>query len=251
MKMSVPADREYEFQWVETPTGPRLQVRVTETVCAFDVGRGGVYRQTGQWSDVPVAKQSSPADVVAKPNPIEDYDITDGSSLDGSAAAVAKLIGKVSDSFRTLAANHSYWQGWPGTQAFARRAVKTMIDVGLLSIDNGGAVSQGQLEKSFFSVISPAILESIHRDNSNELEVRRIWDKVRLAVAHHATKAPVEPTGGLYTFRPNGEPVQTDVVIDVCDQGHRFAKLLDHPVRDGRPRCVHCLAQGFDSLRKA
>jgi len=55
--------------------------------------------------------------------------------------------------------------------------------------------------------------------------------------------------GHLYTFRPNGEPVQTDAAIDVCDMGHRFAKLPDHPTRDGRPRCIHCLAQGFDLLR--
>lgn len=39
------------------------------------------------------------------------------------------------------------------------------------------------------------------------------------------------------------------VIIDRCDYGHQFAKLVDHPVRDGKPRCPHCLAIGFDSQR--
>ena len=38
-------------------------------------------------------------------------------------------------------------------------------------------------------------------------------------------------------------------VIDTCDNGHKFAKLSDHPQRDGRPRCPHCLAIFFDNHR--
>ena len=38
-------------------------------------------------------------------------------------------------------------------------------------------------------------------------------------------------------------------VIDKCEFGHTFAKLPDHPTRDGSPRCPHCLAMGFDKLR--
>lgn len=39
------------------------------------------------------------------------------------------------------------------------------------------------------------------------------------------------------------------VVIEMCDQGHKFAKLPDHPMRDGRARCPHCMAIGLDDLR--
>ena len=37
-------------------------------------------------------------------------------------------------------------------------------------------------------------------------------------------------------------------VLDTCDQGHPFYKRLDHPQRDGKARCVYCLAIGFDKL---
>lgn len=45
----------------------------------------------------------------------------------------------------------------------------------------------------------------------------------------------------------NAAPSQ--VVIDTCDSGHRFAKLSDHPMRDGKARCPHCLAIGLDAAR--
>lgn len=38
-------------------------------------------------------------------------------------------------------------------------------------------------------------------------------------------------------------------IVDICEQGHKFAKLNDHPKRDGLPRCPHCMAQGLDTLR--
>lgn len=42
----------------------------------------------------------------------------------------------------------------------------------------------------------------------------------------------------------------SDAIIEMCDLGHRFAKLPDHP-RDGRglSRCPHCMAQGLDRMR--
>lgn len=40
-----------------------------------------------------------------------------------------------------------------------------------------------------------------------------------------------------------------DVLIDECEHGHKFAKLVDHPKRDGMPRCPHCLAIGLDAMR--
>lgn len=42
--------------------------------------------------------------------------------------------------------------------------------------------------------------------------------------------------------------VLSDVVVDTCDQNHKFAKLPDHPMRDGKPRCPHCLSIGHDRL---
>lgn len=39
-------------------------------------------------------------------------------------------------------------------------------------------------------------------------------------------------------------------VIDMCDQGHKFAKLPDHPMRDGKARCPHCMATGLDAAWK-
>ena len=37
--------------------------------------------------------------------------------------------------------------------------------------------------------------------------------------------------------------------IDECHSGHRFAKLADHPTKDGLARCPHCLAIGLDASR--
>jgi hypothetical protein len=34
--------------------------------------------------------------------------------------------------------------------------------------------------------------------------------------------------------------------IDKCDQGHKFAKLPDHPFKDGKVRCPYCIAEGLD-----
>ena len=53
---------------------------------------------------------------------------------------------------------------------------------------------------------------------------------------------------GELKFQSPGVQQARQVTTDMCDQGHRFAKLPDHPLRDGRPRCVHCLAIGFDLL---
>lgn len=39
--------------------------------------------------------------------------------------------------------------------------------------------------------------------------------------------------------------------IDTCDLGHKFAKLADHPKKDGVARCPHCMATGLDSERAA
>lgn len=39
-------------------------------------------------------------------------------------------------------------------------------------------------------------------------------------------------------------------VIETCDFGHKFAKLPDHPKKDGLARCPHCMASGLDALRK-
>jgi DNA-directed RNA polymerase subunit alpha len=30
--------------------------------------------------------------------------------------------------------------------------------------------------------------------------------------------------------------------IDTCPLGHTFAKLPDHPTKDGKPRCPHCMS---------
>lgn len=40
-------------------------------------------------------------------------------------------------------------------------------------------------------------------------------------------------------------------IIDMCDQGHRFAKLPDHPTWDGRARCPHCMVVGLKALENA
>lgn len=39
-----------------------------------------------------------------------------------------------------------------------------------------------------------------------------------------------------------------EMVVDQCEQGHKFAKLPDHPKRDGIARCPHCLAIGREAL---
>ncbi len=44
----------------------------------------------------------------------------------------------------------------------------------------------------------------------------------------------------------NGGPVP-----DMCDFGHAFAKLPNHPMRDGQARCPYCMARGLDAYRAA
>jgi hypothetical protein len=40
-------------------------------------------------------------------------------------------------------------------------------------------------------------------------------------------------------------------IIDECQFGHKFAKLFGHhPMRNGSPRCPHCLAEGRDMFRE-
>lgn len=38
-------------------------------------------------------------------------------------------------------------------------------------------------------------------------------------------------------------------IIDTCEQGHNFAKLSDHPKKDGRPRCPTCMSIGLNLAR--
>lgn len=38
-------------------------------------------------------------------------------------------------------------------------------------------------------------------------------------------------------------------VIDTCDLGHKFAKLGDHPMKDGVARCPICMSVGLDKAR--
>lgn len=40
----------------------------------------------------------------------------------------------------------------------------------------------------------------------------------------------------------------SDAVIDTCDQSHKFVKLPDHPMKDGKARCPYCLSIGHDRL---
>ncbi|MBT9176616.1 MAG: hypothetical protein DDT20_00936 [Firmicutes bacterium] len=41
----------------------------------------------------------------------------------------------------------------------------------------------------------------------------------------------------------------SDITIETCELGHRFAKLDSHPTRDGLARCPHCLVAGLNSAR--
>lgn len=39
-------------------------------------------------------------------------------------------------------------------------------------------------------------------------------------------------------------------VIEMCDEGqHKFAKLPDHPIYNGRACCPYCMAKRLDELR--
>lgn len=40
------------------------------------------------------------------------------------------------------------------------------------------------------------------------------------------------------------------LVVDTCDNGHKFGKLLPHhPAIEGKHRCPNCMAEGLDSER--
>lgn len=38
-------------------------------------------------------------------------------------------------------------------------------------------------------------------------------------------------------------------VAEMCDFGHAFAKLPNHPLMDGAARCPYCMAKSLDDLR--
>lgn len=51
---------------------------------------------------------------------------------------------------------------------------------------------------------------------------------------------------------PTAPRPTTDVAIETCDCCERdFAKLPDHPKKDGLARCPHCMAQGLDASRSS
>lgn len=44
---------------------------------------------------------------------------------------------------------------------------------------------------------------------------------------------------------------EPDPLIETCNEnGHRYVKLPDHPMRNGSPRCPHCMAIGLDKARE-
>ena len=49
----------------------------------------------------------------------------------------------------------------------------------------------------------------------------------------------------------DSEELEDFIVFDTCDHGHRFAKMPDHPKRDGIARCPHCLVNGIESARES
>lgn len=47
------------------------------------------------------------------------------------------------------------------------------------------------------------------------------------------------------------ERVTNEHNIEMCDEGHKFAFLEDHPRKDGAKRCPHCMAVGLDIARSS
>lgn len=39
-----------------------------------------------------------------------------------------------------------------------------------------------------------------------------------------------------------------DVIIDVCDYGHRFPRLPDHPTKQGKALCPYCMAASLKAI---
>ena len=45
--------------------------------------------------------------------------------------------------------------------------------------------------------------------------------------------------------------MSTEPIIEMCDFGHKFGKLPDHPHNsDGFARCPHCMSIGLDDCRQ-
>lgn len=47
------------------------------------------------------------------------------------------------------------------------------------------------------------------------------------------------------------QALEEAAVIDECDFGHKFAKLPDHPMRNGLARCPRCMGEGLDAAIRA
>lgn len=89
-----------------------------------------------------------------------------------------------------------------------------------------------------------------------------------LPAPNHLARVPAELVRDLISYGESGKVAEPwmvknleaalahqalrepDPLIETCDEnGHRYAKLPDHPMRDGSPRCPHCMAIGLDRAR--
>lgn len=83
------------------------------------------------------------------------------------------------------------------------------------------------------------LLERHMDDPLTKADKKYNFNRIRCFFQEQAKKV-VEPAS-----KPDTELV---IVIDTCDHGHKFAKLPDHPTKDGKARCPNCMAIGLDKL---
>lgn len=114
--------------------------------------------------------------------------------------------------------------------------------------------------------LATEVVDSLNQRTDHSSTILMSYDaaltSASLTSAQNTFTAPVDSSFALATIPSDGVSadwnnfVGTDSyyvpdvapVIDHCDQGHKFAKLSDHPTKDGKPRCPHCMAIGLDKL---
>lgn len=81
----------------------------------------------------------------------------------------------------------------------------------------------------------------VHLDRFRAITIRELDSLEERFGKDHRDRVAAMYTVALYEAPP--------LLIDMCDHGHKFGKLDDHPTRDGKARCPYCMAIGLDKAR--
>jgi hypothetical protein len=151
---------------------------------------------------------------------------------------------------------------------FLGHSVATRAEGGLITLRLLGEPGEGQDASIFQHIRHQLLIELIPLDveprllNNLRLRHSRIeCDNGKTLILRVEVRDVADPRAidaqSATAVRDDGRRLLNDMdatlraalqsaVIERCEHGHRFAKLPDHPMRHGLPRCPQCMAIGLD-----